>query len=91
MARGLLGVGTLQKKQALQGLTQAAGLEAQQDIANQQLIQQQKAAAAQLKGTTTAIGGYAGAKIGAQVGSVGGPMGAAIGAAIGFLAGSLFG
>lgn len=87
MARGLLGVGALQKKQALQGLTQAAGLEAQQDIANQQLIQQQKAAAAQLTGTTTAVGAYAGAK----AGSIFGLPGAVVGAAIGFLAGRLFG
>ena len=76
MAKGLLGVGTLQKKQALQGLTQAAGLEAQQDIANEQLFQQRKAAKAQTTGALTAIGA-----------AVGGP----VSAAIGFLAGRLFG
>tara|TARA_E500000318_G_scaffold14541_1_gene14127 strand:+ start:7682 stop:7912 length:231 start_codon:yes stop_codon:yes gene_type:complete len=76
VAKGLLGVGTLQKKQALQGLTQAAGLEAQQDIANEQLFQQRKAAKAQTTGALTAIGA-----------AVGGP----VGAAIGFLAGRLFG
>jgi len=76
VAKGLLGVGTLQKKQTLQGLTQAAGLEAQRDVMQQQINQQRKAAKAQTTGTLTAIGAV-----------VGGP----VGAAIGFLAGRLFG
>ena len=63
MAKGLLGVGTLQKKQALQGLTQAAGLEAQQDIANEQLFQQRKAAKAQTTGALTAIGAAVGGQL----------------------------
>ena len=76
MAKGLLGVGALQKKQAMSGLTQAAGLEAQQDIAEEQLYQQRKAAQAQTTGTLTAVGGY---------------VGGVPGAVIGFLVGKLFG
>jgi len=82
VAKGLLGVGALQKKQAMSGLTQAAGLEAQQDIAEEQLYQQRKAAQAQTTGTMTAVGAYVGA--GTAVGGV-------PGAVIGFLIGKLFG
>lgn len=95
MARGLIGIGRVQKEQGMQGLLGAARLEAQQDIAEQGLRQQKKIAQQQTSGALTAtgaaIGGGAigsGMKIG---GTVGGPAGAAVGAAIGFLVSKLFG
>ena len=90
MARGLIGIGRVQKEQGMQGLLGAARLEAQQDIAEQGLRQQKKIAQAQTAGTLAGVGATAGymGKIG---GSVAGVPGAVIGAAIGFLASKLFG
>lgn len=90
MARGLLGVGQEQKKQAYAGLLGAARLEAQQDIAEQSLRQQKEMAEATTAGTLTGSGAAIGYMAGAGA-SVGGPAGAVIGAAIGFLASKLFG
>jgi F0F1-type ATP synthase assembly protein I len=84
MARGLLGVGQEQKKQAYAGLLGSARIEAQQDIAEQSLKQQKEMAEATTAGTLTGSG----AAIGFMVGGGGG---AAIGAAIGFLSSKLFG
>lgn len=95
MARGLLGVGQEQKKQAMQGLLGSARIEANKDIAEQSLVQQKKMAQSQTSGTLTAVGAaVGGGAIGKGMtigGSVGGPAGAAVGAAIGFLVAKLFG
>ena len=90
MAKGLIGVGRVQKEQAMGGLLQSARMEAQQDIAEQGLKQQKKLAQAQTAGTLAGVGAAAGymGKIG---GSVAGVPGAVVGAAIGFLASKLFG
>lgn len=97
MARGLIGIGRIQKEQGMQGLLGAARLEAQQDIAEEGLRQQKKIAQQQTAGALTAtgaaigggaIGSYEGMKVG---GSIGGLPGAAVGAAIGFLVSKLFG
>lgn len=84
VARGLLGVGQEQKKQAYAGLLSSARIEAQQDIAEQGLKQQKEMAEATTAGTLAGSG----AAIGFMVG---GPVGAATGAAIGFLTAKLFG
>ena len=90
VARGLLGVGRVQKKQAMSGLIESAGLEARTMTMNEQLKQQREIAEAQTTGTLTAAGGATGAYLGAKAGAIGGPAGAIIGAAIGFLASKLF-
>lgn len=90
VARGLLGVGQEQKKQAYAGLLSSARIEAQQDIAEQGLKQQKEMAEATTAGTLTGSGAAIGYMAGAGA-SVGGPAGAAIGAAIGFLTAKLFG
>lgn len=53
---GLIGVGRTQKQQALAGLTKAAQLETQTDIANMQLQAQKEAAMMNVAGT---VGGIA--------------------------------
>ena len=53
---GLIGVGRTQKQQALAGLTKAAQLETQTDIANMQLEAQKEAAIMNVAGT---VGGIA--------------------------------
>lgn len=55
MAKGLIGIGREQKRQALAGLTRSAELEAQQDIANMQLSAQKKAAEMNVVGTAGGI------------------------------------
>lgn len=55
MAKGLIGIGREQKRQALAGLTRSAELEAQQDIANMQLSAQKKAAQMNVVGTAGGI------------------------------------
>ncbi len=60
MARGLgglIGVGREQKRQALAGLTKAAQLETQTDVANMQLDAQKQAAQMNLVGTAGGIAG----------------------------------
>ena len=52
---GLLGAGREQKRQALAGLTKAAQLETQTDIANMQLDAQKKAAQMNVVGTAGGI------------------------------------
>ena len=64
MARGLLGVGRVQKKQAMSGLIESAGLEARADTLNEQLKQQRKMAEAQTAGTLTAVGAAVGGIVG---------------------------
>jgi hypothetical protein len=97
MAKGLLGVGRVQKEQAMKGMLSSARIEAQQDIARQGLKQQKKLAQSQTAGTLAGAGavvgyGALGVSEGIKVGgSVGGPAGAAVGAAIGFLVSKLFG
>jgi hypothetical protein len=95
VARGLIGIGRVQKEQGMQGLLGAARLEAQQDIAEQGLKQQKKIAEQQTSGSLTAVGAaIGGGAIGKGMtigGTVGGPLGAAAGAAIGFLVSKLFG
>lgn len=56
---GLIGVGRKQKQQALAGLTKAAQLETQTDIANRQLKAQKEAALMNVAGT---VGGIAAAE-----------------------------
>ena len=56
---GLIGVGRKQKQQALAGLTKAAQLETQTDIANRQLKAQKEAAIMNTAGT---VGGIAAAE-----------------------------
>ena len=90
MARGLLGVGQEQKKQAYAGLLSSARIEAQQDIAEQGLKQQKEMAEATTAGTLAGAGAAIGYMATAGT-AVGGPAGAAIGAAIGFLTAKLFG
>ena len=55
MAKGLIGIGREQKRQALAGLTRSAELEAQQDIANMQLKAQKTAAQMNVAGTAGGI------------------------------------
>lgn len=57
---GLIGVGRTQKQQALSGLTKAAQLETQQDVASMQLEAQKNAAQMSAIGT---VGGIAGANL----------------------------
>jgi hypothetical protein len=59
---GLLATGQTTKKQATAGLLQSARLEAQQDIAQQQLDMQKEAGIQQAQGTIVGIGGAIGAK-----------------------------
>jgi len=54
---GLIGVGREQKRQALAGLTKAAQLETQTDVANMQLDAQKEAAQMNLVGTAGGIAG----------------------------------
>ena len=54
---GLIGVGRTQKQQALSGLTKAAQLETQKDVANMQLEAQKEAAQMNVLGTVGGIGG----------------------------------
>jgi len=73
---GLIGVGRKQKQQALAGLTKAAQLETQTDIANMQLEAQKEAAQMNVLGTVGGVGG-------AYMLAGGGGAGAAAGAAAG--------
>tara|TARA_R100000426_G_scaffold87348_2_gene71618 strand:- start:17502 stop:17789 length:288 start_codon:yes stop_codon:yes gene_type:complete len=94
MAKGLIGIGRVQKEQAMRALTESAKLEAEQQIANEALEQQRQMAEAQTKGTLAgtgaAIGYMAGASAGTIGGAAGGPVGAVIGLVGGYLLGELF-
>ena len=79
MSYGLLGVQQNMEGQAMQGMQQAADIQRQNKMANDQLE------AAEKQQTMSAIG--TGAGIGMMAG---GPAGAAIGAGVGFLASSIF-
>ena len=79
MSYGLLGLQQNMEGQAMQGMQQAADIQRQNKMANDQLK------AAEKQQTMSAIG--TGAGIGMMAG---GPMGAAIGAGVGFLASSIF-
>ena len=46
MAKGLIGVGRVQKEQAMRALTESAKLEAEQEMANEALQQQRQMAEA---------------------------------------------
>lgn len=92
MAKGLIGVGRVQKDQAMRALGESAKLEAEQQLAQDALDTQREVAQKQtqgtLAGTGAALGGLAGTL--GMMGSVGGPAGAAIGFAAGFLLAELF-
>ena len=92
MAKGLIGIGRVQKEQSMRALTESAKLEAEQEMANEALERQAKVAKQQtqgtLAGTGAAVGGLAGTL--GMMGSVGGPAGAAIGFVAGFVLAELF-
>ena len=101
MGYSVLDVAQTTRKQALQGMEDAANQESQREAANKQLKEAKQAQTMSNIGTgagvgymigagAAAAGGAAsGAASGAAAGSVAGPMGAAIGAGIGLIA-SLF-
>lgn len=78
---GLLATGQETKKQATAGLLGAARLEAQQDIANQQLEMQKDASIQQAQGTVVGIGGAVAAQSGVAAASASGATAASIAAA----------
>lgn len=92
MSKGLIGVGRVQKDQAMRALGESAKLEAEQQLAQDALDTQREMAQKQtqgtLAGTGAALGGLAGTL--GMMGSLGGPAGAAIGFAAGFLLAELF-
>jgi hypothetical protein len=104
MAKGLIGVGRVQKDQAMRALGESARLEAEQQIAQEAIDANMEVARKQtqgtLAGTGAAIGYFAGAAgtagaaggaaTGASAGMVGGPVGAVIGLIAGFLLAELF-
>ena len=98
MAKGLIGVGRVQKDQAMRALGESAKLEAEQQLAQDALDTQRELAQKQTQGTLAgagaAIGYFAGAGsatgIGAATGAAAGPVGAIIGLVAGFLLAELF-
>lgn len=79
MSYGLLGLQQNMEGQAMQGMQQAADIQRQNKMANQQLEAAEKQQMTSNIGTGAAMGMMAG-----------GPMGAAIGAGAGFLVSSIF-
>ena len=97
MAKGLIGVGRVQKDQAMRALGESARLEAEQQLAQDALDTQRELAKKQTQGTLggagAAIGYFAGAgagSIGMATGAAAGPVGAVIGLVAGFLLAELF-
>ena len=90
MAKGLIGVGRVQKDQAMRALGEAARLEAEQQIAQEAIDANMEVARKQtqgtLAGTGAAIGYFAGA-----AGTAGATAGAGAGAATGASAGMVGG
>tara|TARA_B100001248_G_scaffold262398_1_gene258168 strand:+ start:497 stop:778 length:282 start_codon:yes stop_codon:yes gene_type:complete len=90
-AKGLIGIGRVQKDQAMRALTESAKLEAEQQIASEALERQKEMAAAQTKGTLAGVGAAVGFSGGlASVGAAAGPVGAIAGLVGGYLLGELF-
>ena len=97
MAKGLIGVGRVQKDQAMRALGESAKLEAEQQLAQDALDTQRELAQKQTQGTLAgagaAIGYFAGTgagSIGMATGAAAGPVGAVIGLVAGFLLAELF-
>ena len=98
MAKGLIGIGRVQKDQAMRALGESARLEAEQQLAQDALDTQRELAQKQTQGTLAgagaAVGYLAGAGsttgIGAATGAAAGPVGAVIGLVAGFLLAELF-
>ena len=86
MSYGLLGLRRDMESDAMQGLGDLAGQQAQQKQANQAM----KTAERGQKMSAVGMGAGVGMMAGMQAGAVTGPMGAAIGAGIGLLASSIF-
>ncbi|MEQ9721297.1 bacteriocin [Yersinia alsatica] len=86
MGYGLIDIGRDTRQQALLGLSDSAGREAQRQSLNQQLRTQQQQGKMNLVG----VGAGTGMAVGATYGAAGGPIGMGIGAAVGLLASRLF-
>ena len=87
MSYGLIGLRRDMESDAMQGLGDLAGQQAQAKRAEDQMDQAERSQKMSAVGTGAAIGGMA---AGAQAGGMGGPMGIAIGAGIGYLASEVF-
>ena len=97
MAKGLIGVGRVQKDQAMRALGESARLEAEQQLAQDALDTQRELAQKQTQGTLAGAGAAVGylagtgaGSIGAATGAAAGPVGAVIGLVAGFLLAELF-
>ena len=87
MSYGLLGLKNQMEGDAMKGIGDLAGQQAQAKRAEDQMDQAERSQKMSAVGTGAAMGGMA---AGAQAGGMGGPMGIAIGAGIGLLASELF-
>ena len=97
MAKGLIGIGRVQKDQAMRALGESARLEAEQQLAQDALDTQRELAQKQTQGTLAGAGAAVGYLAGTGAGSIGaakgaaaGPVGAVIGLVAGFLLAELF-
>ena len=97
MAKGLIGIGRVQKDQAMRALGESARLEAEQQLAQDALDTQRELAQKQTQGTLAGAGAAVGylagtgaGSIGAATGAAAGPVGAVIGLVAGFLLSELF-
>ena len=98
MAKGLIGIGRVQKDQAMRALGESARLEAEQQLAQDALDTQRELAQKQTQGTLAGAGAAVGylagtgsaSGIGAATGAAAGPVGAVIGLVAGFLLAELF-
>ena len=97
MAKGLIGIGRVQKDQAMRALGESARLEAEQQLAQDALDTQRELAQKQTQGTLAGAGAAVGylagtgaGSIGAATGAAAGPVGAVIGLVAGFLLAELF-
>lgn len=87
MSYGLLGLRRDMESDAMQGLGDLAGQQAQQKRANEAMKAAERGQKMQAVGMGAAMGGMA---AGASAGAIGGPMGMAIGAGVGLIASSIF-
>ena len=83
MAKGLIGVGRVQKDQAMRALGESARLEAEQQLAQDALDTQRELAQKQTQGTLAGAGAAVGYLAGAGAAATGGGIGMATGAAAG--------
>ena len=97
MAKGLIGIGRVQKDQAMRALGESARLEAEQQLAQDALDTQRELAQKQTQGTLAGAGAAVGylagtgaGSIGAATGAAAGPVGAVIGLVAGFVLAELF-